>query len=292
VGDVGDQVFTVASDGTDLRQLTNGPGQGENTEPSWSPDGSRLSFVSRRNGYGQLFVMSADGADQQPLPCGAPSDVCEPDWAPDGERIVLGRSDHDEPGALVVLDLGSGVATQLTPGDLLDITPAWSPDGRLIAFGRRFGHPPGVYLIPAEGGEARFVAPGGDPSWSPAGDAIAYAYGAGLWLLPVDSFGRPTDRARPLACDGEANVGRSSWAPDGRRLVFEVQMASQASLPRRLRLVGVSGGEVQDLTDGSTPDWSPVWRLDGEPPRRKERDDETPRLAAQPTGISTRRERG
>ena len=71
-------IYSIAPDGTGLTQLTNAPG--DDSHPAWSADGDYILFSSSRFGfkdeapladipqpYGELFVMRADGSDQQPL---------------------------------------------------------------------------------------------------------------------------------------------------------------------------------------------------------------------------------
>ena len=54
------QIFLVRSDGTGLVQLTS---DGLNSEPTWSPDGTRIAFVRRAGGTNQIYVMNADGSN-------------------------------------------------------------------------------------------------------------------------------------------------------------------------------------------------------------------------------------
>jgi TolB protein len=72
-------LFSIRTDGTDLRRLTSAPGN--DSHPAWSPDGQWLVFTSGRGGfkdesalhpfnpqpYGDLYVMRADGSDVQAL---------------------------------------------------------------------------------------------------------------------------------------------------------------------------------------------------------------------------------
>ncbi|MDL2259399.1 hypothetical protein LJB99_00775 [Deltaproteobacteria bacterium OttesenSCG-928-K17] len=73
-------VCIIRPDGTGYRQLTGG--QGRNHHPSFSPDGRMIVFSSTRNGRAQLFVMSANGDNQQPLMPDNRSSQEEPSWCP------------------------------------------------------------------------------------------------------------------------------------------------------------------------------------------------------------------
>ena len=254
----GEQILTMQPDGSDIRPLTGGEGQGENGQPSWSPDGRRLCFISRRNGYGQLYAMNADGSEHERLTCVQEADDHAPAWSPDGGSIVFSRGNRTGADVLVLLDLTSGVERQLTEGDLVDSSPSWSPDGRWIAFRRSFADPPGIYVIPADGGDARFLVPGHHPNWSPHGDCLAYAYGAALWLAEVDEAARSVGRATPLVCDSELLIRGSSWSPDADALVFEAEIVTESGRSRRLMTVNVGGGGPREAGEGSQPDWSPL----------------------------------
>jgi Tol biopolymer transport system component len=73
-----EDIYTVRPDGTDLRRITRRGG----TEPSWSPDGSRLAFA--RNGG--IWVVDADGGQPRRVIRRAAN---QPVWSPDGKRIAF-----------------------------------------------------------------------------------------------------------------------------------------------------------------------------------------------------------
>ncbi len=58
-------IFTVAPDGSDLQRITF-PGDGDNEDPSWAPDGRHLVVSSNRTGYTNLWVIDVEtGAARQ-----------------------------------------------------------------------------------------------------------------------------------------------------------------------------------------------------------------------------------
>jgi TolB protein len=72
-------IYTIRSDGTDLRNLTEG--QGNNEDPCWSPDGRYLAFSSNREGGYHLYVMTASGHNQQRITFGN-GEQTSPSWSP------------------------------------------------------------------------------------------------------------------------------------------------------------------------------------------------------------------
>jgi Tol biopolymer transport system component len=260
VAKAGDQVFTMSPEGNDVRQLTFGGPQGESTSPAWSPDGRRLAFVSRRDGYGSLYLMEADGAGEQRLTTGEDTDDGWPAWSPDGTGVLCARGNRVGADALLVVDVATGSAKHLTEPGSMDSYPAWSPDGALIAFRRAFGKPPGIYVLPPCGGEPWFLAPGGDPSWSPTGDRLAFSHGERLWVLPVTSEGRLAGDAEQVTHGLLWRDSHPTWSPDGRRLAFARARTGERGDNERIMRLDLDTGDLTDLAEGQEPDWSPAAR--------------------------------
>ena len=164
-------VYSMMADGSHPVRLAAG------WTPVWSPDGSKIAFVSS----GGVSVMSADGSGLTVLAEGG-----QPTWSPDGQHIAFARShcvaDICGGNLYVMAADGSGVR-QLTNSSLFDwaAAPAWSPDGTRIAYARSCCFPgvdgSGLTTIAAEGGPSTLLHRGdvGRPVWSPDGSAIAFA---------------------------------------------------------------------------------------------------------------------
>ena len=89
-------------------------------EPSWSPDGQKITFNSGREGF-QIFVMNADGSDQTRLSRGEGMENQNASWSPDGSRIAFDT--YRGNGDIYLMNADGSGETQLTkdPGD--DLIP-------------------------------------------------------------------------------------------------------------------------------------------------------------------------
>ena len=70
-----------------VRRLTHAPSNGMN--PTWSPDGLRIAFVTTRNGRAEIFVMNSDGTEQKSLVSMPNTNLVDPRWSPTGSRLAF-----------------------------------------------------------------------------------------------------------------------------------------------------------------------------------------------------------
>ncbi len=142
----------------------------DNLSPTFSPDGRRIAFISTRAGPPQLYVMAADGTDQEllaPFDYGATGSSNAPEWSPDGASVVFHREVSGSPQIFLV-DVAARRVRQLTSSGRNE-DPTWSPDGRHVAFisdrsGRRQ-----MWIVDVETGRVRQLGTPGAarlPAWS------------------------------------------------------------------------------------------------------------------------------
>lgn len=166
-------LFVVRPDGTELRRLTRLPGY--NGNPSWSPRGTRVAFLSDRGGTYNVFTMGLDGEDQRQLTywdideVGAGGGYAR--WSPDGTRLVFqGRradADRESPG-LYVMSAEGGEMHLIT--NVKDWMPDWSPTGGWIAFVRST-EPAQIWAVRPDGSGLTQLTSGKNaktwPRWRP-----------------------------------------------------------------------------------------------------------------------------
>ena len=145
--------------------------------PRWSPDGSRVAFISDKTGEEEVWVIAQDGSGAaEQLTTGGKAFRYAPEWAPDGKRIAFG----DKDGKIHILTIADKKLTEIADakrGQIRDY--AWSPRGNHLAFSMPSENGfSSVYIWSAGDGQVRrvtdefFNAYG--PAWDPQGNYLYY----------------------------------------------------------------------------------------------------------------------
>jgi Tol biopolymer transport system component len=191
----GSDIYVVNRDGTGLAKITSTAGDDDN--PSWSPDGTKIAFRSLRGGrFGDIWVMDADGGNAvnlTPDPVPDTRDDRRPAWSPDGTRIAFSSNRAGTYDIWIMGADGSDPVALSSTRDY-DTEPTWSPDGIRLAFRRSDDNTSDIMVVFAVGGFARRLSlPGHElmPAWSPKGDVIAFAYFAPFTTGPQIYTMRP-----------------------------------------------------------------------------------------------------
>jgi Tol biopolymer transport system component len=146
------QIYTIRSNGHDMRQLTYA--DADATFPDWSPDGRRIVFEIDYANHCSVAIMNADGGDLVQL-TGRPN-VCDgaPSFTPDGRRVVFARFDgNTNSEALWSMDVTGGDQHMITTAG--NQNPAVSPDGRQLSFIHETDTGTSLWLAGIDGGAVR-----------------------------------------------------------------------------------------------------------------------------------------
>ncbi len=234
------------SDGTNAVQLAD-----YGAKPVWSPDGSRIAFISVEGDGRQVFVMNADGTDVTKVTSSDTWAAWAPAWSPDGSRIayeaqwvepVAGQS-PDIHRAIRTVPISAGAAggsggspTTVVASDTVDLRdPSYARDGASITYiadhdlmsAPTAGVPDGELGTVLVGGLHWYQDPV-RPSWSPDGSLLVFEIGTRetnltdlyLWSGsgdPVTLTGTDSEWP-PSESGGAPNEVEPTWLPDGRVL--------------------------------------------------------------------------
>lgn len=250
------EIFVSDYDGANATQLTK---HGSiSILPAFSPDGSKIAYVSYKDRYQFLYVYD--------LASGVSTAVSKevgmnsaPAWSPDGKRIAMVLS-KDANSEIYVMNADGTNKQRLTNDPAVDSSPTFSPDGRKIAFVSERGGNPQIYVMDATGGSAQRVSLQGgksyDPSWSPDGQSIAYVVEKGGEGFEIYFMGADGSNPTQLTSSGGSNES-PSWAPDSRHVIFSSTRGGSAEL----WTVTVATGENRKVprlsARGQGPDWGP-----------------------------------
>jgi len=148
----------MSKDGEVVKNLTNSGS--DEVSPTFSPDGSKIAFVSSAAGSPQIYMISIGGGDATRLTFAGDYNYA-PDWGSNG-LIAFSAMGNDASDIFTVTE--GGQMTRLTQNQGNNKDPSWSSDGRYVAFISQRDAGTGIYLMSADGRYQTMISPGGGVS--------------------------------------------------------------------------------------------------------------------------------
>ena len=249
------RLAVMDSDGANHRYLTSG--QATALTPRYSPDYSKILYLSYLNGEPSIYIYDLSSNTQRLLVrTGNPT--MAPRWSPDGRWVlysmaIAGNTD------IYKIPAAGGSARKLTDGPGIDIGGSFSPDGNQIVFESDRSGSQQVYVMNADGSNQHrisfFGGRSATPEWSPRGDQIAFTHIAGDLRVAVMS---PSGGSMRYLTDNWQDEA-PTWAPNGRLIqYFRTERGSGKTSLWQVDLTGRNERRLPTPVDASDPAWGPI----------------------------------
>jgi len=285
-GDCNFEVYVMGSDGSDQTNVSRNPA--EDWDPTWSPDGSRIAFVSLRDEQerpsdcgdscnSEIYVMARNGENKVRITDNNVPDS-NPIWrphvstsnesitatpAPEPTSAFIGsglnqiafwaQSDTGIDIYLIDLLKDSHKIKTITNGE----SPSWSPDGSKIVFADQTSLDKSqLFIMNSDGSGRRQItysqSSSSDPAWSPNGNEIAFTREGRIYIQDLHS------NSERVVLEGPDNYYFPAWSPDAQEIAF---LASSGGLISSLNVGTREGLDVHVVAKiaawNSPPAWSP-----------------------------------
>ncbi len=218
-------IWVMNADGSGKTNLTQNTGSDRETDPGFSPDGSRIVYLREPDGGdSSIYVMNADGSAPTDLTSALPiTSPSSPEFSPDGSKIAFDAIAGPDTDVYVMNANGTGLTniTSAVSGSSTD--PSWSPDGARIAFAHRdpMTTRNDIFVIGSSGGATTnltsalpVTTQSDNPAFSPDGTRIAYRRSEPSADSEIFTMGSTDGLGQTnLTTDLSGSGSRPNWGP-------------------------------------------------------------------------------
>lgn len=266
-------LWTMQPDGSGLTNITNTVGV--DADAHWSPDGSRITFVSNRSGDYDIYVMRPDGSQVRKL-TSSPANETYPTWSPNGRRIAYITERGRRPEIMVMRADGRKKRSLGSfSGSIWGVQ--WSPVAPSLVFVHEssiegnygYNDDEDLLLLNVRTGKGRVLAdadvPEVDPVWSPDGRFIAYGryYCKGSScenseIVKIRPDGSDLTRITRTPRFEEADP---AWSPDGKQIAYARSESGALFWDMEIFVMNVDGSDQhQVLMKPDSVDYAVDWQ--------------------------------
>lgn len=139
-------LYIIGADGSNLKKLIE---DRAGSSPAWAPDGTKIAFVSGRDGTG-VYVMYVDGTQIKRI-TNTKGVTGSPKWTPDSRQIIFQGNQEDNNEEIFVVNADGTNLKNVTNDPAIDGAPSVSPDGKKIAFLSSRDNSSDIYVMNIDG---------------------------------------------------------------------------------------------------------------------------------------------